>query len=180
MPLGQIENGVGQNHYGLIPIPMAALATGDTPPDPVAVGNFDGYSYDLADDSDFTYVVPDDYLDGTVMTLHIRWACNETYVAANGEIQWRAVYQTVADDQTQAVNAGTTAQVDSGDINIPATARYLTVTDLTMVAASFDAGDLVAVDIERIALVGGVNPTADAEIYGVTVRYTRVYPTYIR
>ena len=180
MPLGQVEAGVGQNQYGLIPITLLQLATGTVPPDAVVVDNFRSYDYTINDNSDFQFTVPEDYLPGTNLTMIMDWACNEAYALANGEINWRIAWETVATNLTQAVGTGTAGTVDSGDINIPAVARTLTTVSFTLTAADFAALDLCRILLTRIALVGGVSPTAEPEVYAVNIRYTRRWPYVIR
>lgn len=171
-------------NYGIrttnrIPIPIEMLASGGTPPTPVTVPPFRGYAYTIDDDSYIGVGVPDDWevaadQTGTVMTVNIKWACNENYAEANGEVQWRAAYETVDNGGVQAVGDGTTANLDSGDINIPTTARHVQQTTIgTIPLADIAVGDLLWVTISRIALTGGVDPTAEPEIYEAWIGYTR-------
>jgi len=149
----------------------AALGKGGTTPDEVIVGNYWGWSYDINDDSVFTIRLPDDWAAGTDITINVRWAINEAYVTNSGEVRWEATWVAHPADSTEAIDdAGTTD--DSGDIDIPATAYFLTQTLVeTIPGASLAAGDELGITIKRIALVGGNNPTADPVITCVGFSY---------
>ena len=160
-----------------VEIPITALASGGTPPAAVTRAPFRGYAYTIGDSSYFEHTVPKDWEysgAGTVIAVYVRWACNENYAAANGEVQWRAAYENV-DQNNQAIGGGTGANLDSGDVNIPATALQIQETAIGNIpAANLARVDTIGVTLSRIALVGGVNPTAEPEIYAVWFQYTRL------
>lgn len=177
--LRQTGAGIGQNQMGFIPITLTDLATGGTPPDLVTVDQIHCYSYDITDDSDFTFTVPADYLTGTTMTVVVDWAINEV-VGVGVEVNWRNAWESHATDSTQVIGTGTGGTVDSGDIVIPTLARQLTTMSLIIDAADLAALDLVRCIFSRIAIVGGTDPTADPEVYAITVQYTKTWPYYRR
>lgn len=179
MGIGITVLGYGHRLSGRIPIEITRLAAGDVPPTSVVVGNFQGYAFTIADDGQFSFPLPDDYLPGTDIDLYVRWACNETYAANTGEVRWEAYYQTVANDMSQAIGAGTGGTLNSGDINLPAAARRLRENRIGIIpAANIDLGDTIRVDIERVALVAGNNPVQEPEIYAVFLDYIRFLPYY--
>lgn len=150
----------------------ASLGSGGTKPDEILVGNYWGWSYDIADDSVFTIKLPDDWAAGTDAEIHIRWAIDEAYAADSGEVRWQATWSAHPADMSEAINdAGTTDA--SPDVNIPATAYFLTQTLVeTIPGGSLAAGDEIGITIERIALVDGNDPTADPVITCVGFIYT--------
>lgn len=168
------NNGYGLEDSSTIWTPITSLAAGAVPPTPATVGYFRVYQYTINDDSVFTSYVPEDYEIGTTISLVIRWACNETYAFGNGEVRWRLDWETVANDMSQVIGAGTTGNGNSGDVDIPAGARQLTETTVsTIAAASLAKGDTIGVMISRIALGAGANPTAEPEIVAAYLGYTR-------
>jgi hypothetical protein len=150
------------------------LGKGGTAPDEVKLGNYIGYSYDIADDSIITFKLPNDWADGTDLTVACRWYINEAYATANGEVNWQAAWAAVPADKSEAVDAPThSGNVTSGDQNIPATAKTLDETSIgTISGASLSAGDEIGITFERIALVGGTDPTADPVVTCLGVAYT--------
>ena len=169
--------GVGEQQLGEIIFKGVDLSVGTTPPDAAILGTMQGYSYDINDDSRLVFNVPTDWVPTTDMRVSLRWVINENYALANGEVQWRFIYVAV-DQDNQLIAGGTTATVDSGDINIPTTATQITSdtfgTDI--LGSNLAVGDTVALQILRIALAGGVDPTADPIILQVTVEYARRFP----
>lgn len=155
-------------------VPTSALAAGGTPPDATNLTNHPGYSYDLADDSIVEVSIPPDWDTSTDLTVGIRWYINEAYATASGEVQWQVAWSAIPVDASEAVDGAThTGTIDSGDINIPATAKFLTENDLgTIASASLSAGDSVGMTFERVALDGGTDPTADPVVVKLYVEYT--------
>lgn len=142
----------------------AALGKGAVKPDEVVVGNYWGWSYDIDDDSVVTIKLPPEYASGTDVEIHIRWAINEAYVTNSGEVRWQATWSAHPADSSEAIDDAGTAD-DSGDIDIPATAYFLTQTLVeTIPGANLSPGDELGITIKRISLVGGNDPTADPVI----------------
>ena len=109
------------------------------------------------------------------MIYTIRYYINEAYATANGETQWEVAWSACPSDASEAVDAPThTGTIDSGDINIPATAKFLKEETLgTIAAASLATGDELGMTLKRVALDGGSNPTAEPVITCIGVVYTR-------
>ena len=152
----------------------ANLGKGGTVPEQVIIGNYTGWSFDIGDDSVITTIVPFDWASGTDITIRIAWCINEAYGTQNGEVRWQADWSCCPMDTSEAVDAPThTGSDDTGDVNIPGTAYYLTYSDIeTIPAASIAAGDHMGLTLSRIALNDGTNPTADPVIVCVGIIYT--------
>ncbi len=155
-------------------VPKMQLEFGGTAPNQTTLGNYLGYSYDINDDSIVSTELPVDWAAGTDVIIEADWYINEAYATANGEIQWQAAWSACPHDSSEAVDAPThTGTVTSGDVNIPATAKHLTETAIgTISGASLAAGDEIGITFERIALVGGVDPTADPVVINFYLKYT--------
>ena len=173
MVMTRIADGrFGSSDTAYLNIPIISLALGATPPDAVLTTPYPGYSYDINDDSTFSVPIPADWQSGTTISLYIRWGINEAFALGSGTIQWNGLYMTVANDMTQVVGAGTTANTSTGNINIPTLARQLRENLLvTIAAANLAVGDTIGLKVTRIA--AGAAPVADAEIYAAYLSYTR-------
>ena len=150
------------------------LSKGGTSPDAAILGNYLGYSYDINDDSVFTFKLPDTYATGTDITIAIRWYVNEAYATASGEVKWQAAWSAMPSGATEAVDAPThTGSDDTGDVNIPATAKFLTQTTIEVIPnASISAGDELGITIKRIAITDGNSPTPDPVVTCVGIIIT--------
>lgn len=150
---------------------ISNLGKGTTAPTQAIIGNYTGWEYTIGDDSVFTFRVPENWVVGTDIIINSDWAINEAYATASGEVRFRIVWSAIPHDSTEAINgAGTT--INSDDIDIPATAYFLTSNALTIVGSSFSTGDQIGITLSRIALTAGVNPTAEPAILGIHVTYT--------
>jgi hypothetical protein len=152
----------------------AALGKGSTAPTQVIIGTYTAWEFDIGDDAVLDLDVPPDWASGTDIVLTVCWYIDEAYATASGEVQWRMAWSACPHDSTEAIDAPThTGSADSGDVNIPATAKYLTETTvLTISGASLSAGDALGITLSRIALTGGTDPTADPAIVHVEMQYT--------
>ncbi|HUV66105.1 MAG TPA: hypothetical protein VMW24_19590, partial [Sedimentisphaerales bacterium] len=149
-----------------------SLAPGSTGPDQVIVGNYIGESYDIGDDSVLTFEVPEDWDESTAWTVKIYYAINEAYVTASGEVQWRIRWSACPFDTAETIAAPThTGTCDFGDDNIPTAAYTPTTVSSTIAAASLAHGDIVGFTVDRIALDGGTNPTADPVLLRIELHY---------
>lgn len=167
------EFGSSDTCYYNIPISMLAVGAA-LPPTPVSVAPYRGFAYTINDESIFSCPIPKDWQPGSTISLYIRWGCNETYALGSGEVAWNGYYMTVANDMTQVIGAGTTANTTTADINIPTLARQQRENLLvTIIAANLAVGDTLGFRITRVALAGGANPTAEPEIYAAYLSYTR-------
>jgi len=168
--------GIPQNQYRTFEIDILNLATGTVPPDAVARDRFRGYSFDINDDGDFEFKVPQDWVPGTDINVDILWCINEDYATTVGEIKWRLNWESVANDGTQLVGTGTAGQESLTDVAVPTLSLQLTESIYTIAAADLARRDLVRCFASRVALTGGgANPVADPEIYSVTIEYAAFF-----
>lgn len=149
------------------------LDKGNQGPDAVILGNSIGYSYDIGDDSVMNFEIPYDCDTSEDIKIEIYWYINEAYAANSGEVQWRAQWSACPANATEAIDGPThTGTIDFGDQNIPTTAKFLTEVSGTIAAASIVDADFVSMTIDRVALDGGTDPTADPVIVQIEVEYT--------
>ena len=150
------------------------LDKGNQGPDAVILGNTLGYSYDIGDDSVFSFEIPYDCDTSEDLEIEIYWYINEARTGANEEIQWRIQWSACPADATEAIDGPThTGTIDFGDQLIPTVAKYLTEISGTIAAASIVDADYVSCTIDRVALDGGTDPTADPVIVQIEVEYTK-------
>lgn len=150
----------------------AAFTKGSTAPTQVILGNYNGWSFDIGDDSVITATLPDDWDPTTDLTIKVCWYIDEAY-AADKEIQWRVDWSALPEDFTEAVDAPThSGQIDSGDINIPAVAKTNGESTIgTIAAASLSALDCLGFTLSRIAVTND-DPTDDPIVLHLTIEYT--------
>jgi len=152
-------------------IPLTALGKGAAAPATVYIGNYIGYEFTINDTAYFSTEIPYDWDSTTALEIEIHWYINEAFAdAPNGEVRWNIIYTATQENITEAVDAATTT-IDSGDINIPATAKYLVQTIFSIPAASLQAHDVIGVQVKRVALVGGTNPTAKPTLVSAMIEY---------
>jgi hypothetical protein len=149
------------------------LDKGNQGPDAVVLGNSIGYSYDIGDDSVMNFEIPYDCDTSENIKIEIYWYINEARSGSNEEVQWRGQWSACPANASEAIDAPThTGTIDFGDQLIPTTAKYLTEVSGAIAAASISDGDFVSMTIDRVALDGGNNPTADPVIVQIEVEYT--------
>ena len=163
-----------RNFKRSIGIENANLGKGATAPAQVILGNYNGWEYDISDDSVFTFHLPHDWASSTDVTINFDWYIDEAYATNSGEVKWQAAWAATPHDSTEAVDAPThTGTADTGDINIPATAKYLTEDSVTISGASLSAEDQIGITLSRIALTDGNNPSSGKPtIVDVHIEYT--------
>ena len=154
--------------------PPGSWTDGGTAPTETRTGDYPGEAYTIDDSSLVTLRVPDNMDLAVDPTIRVYWYVNEAYAAASGEIQWKCAYSAAPSDETEAVDgAGYTGDLDAGDQNIPATAKFLTYTDIgTLTAASLAVGDMIGLEFSRVTLDDGTNPTAESVATLLEFRYT--------
>ncbi len=136
------------------------------------MGNYNGWEYDINDDSVFTFHIPHDYKAETDVEIQIDWYIDEAYATNNGEVNWQIEYSSTPHDSTEAIDSPThSGTLSTGDINIPATAKFFTSNTITITSANLELEDQVGINLTRIALVGGVNPTAKPTIIDIHIEY---------
>lgn len=152
----------------------AALGKGATAPAQIVLGTFNGWEYDISDDSHVDFVLPHDHAIGTGIVVHIRWYCGEDRVTNSGEVQWRCAWAALPTDSSETIDSPTHSGTnDTADIDIPTNANELLETALvTISGASLTHMDSIGLDIERVALQAGSDPTAKPTIINIHVEYT--------
>lgn len=155
-----------------VQIPLTAFGKGVAAPATVYIGNYIGWEYTINDTTYYSTEIPLDWDSTSGLNIELHWYIDEAYgTAPNGEIRWNLIYTATKEDGSETVDAVTTT-IDSGDINIPATAKRLVQTLLTIPAASLQSHDVIGIQVKRVALVGGNNPTAKPTLIGAMIEYT--------
>jgi len=139
-----------------------AWQDGGTAPTATQTGDYPGEAFTIGDSSVVVFQVPEGADLSEDINVHLRWYCSEAYATNSGEIQWKCAFSAIPYDDTEAVDgAGYTGDLDPGDDDLPATAKFLTTTTLgTLTGSSLALGDIVALEFSRVAIDGGNNPTA--------------------
>lgn len=150
-----------------------SFAPGSSGASKVLLGHYDGWSFGIGDEVVASFEIPHDWDSSTDLILYIYWYINEAYATNSGEVQWRIQWSATPPSGTEAIDAPThTGTIDFGDQNIPATAKFLTKSSGgTIAAASLSAGDLIGLTLDRVALDGGNNPTAEPVMVHMEVHY---------
>ena len=173
-----IPSPVGLTGDGKVEIEFTVQAVnldkGNQGPDAVILGNTLGYSYDIGDDSVFSFEIPYDCDTSEDLRVEIYWYIDEARTVANEEVQWRVQWSACPADATEAIDGPThTGTIDFGDQLIPEVAKHLTEISGTIAAASIVDADYVSCTIDRIALDGGTSPTADPVIVQIEIEYIK-------
>ena len=157
-----------------IVISNADLGKGATGATQVIVGKYVVWEFGLNDDAVTDWEVPPDWASGTDIVVSVHWQVNEAYAADSGEVQWEVTWAATPHTATEALDGPThTGTLDSGDQNIPATARHLTATDVgTISGASLSVEDALGLTLKRVALDGGNDPTAEPGVVHIEMAYT--------
>lgn len=149
------------------------LAAGGMAPHLTRLANTFGYGFDIGEDGYVrAFEIPYDWDDSTDLELYIHFYVDEAYALNSGEVRWQINYTACKEDATEAVD-GVSASLDTGDINIPATAKYLTEGFITLPHAQFEAHDTVFMSLTRIALTGGNNPAARPIVVSLEIEYIK-------
>ena len=151
-------------------IPLSNFAPGASGPDEVLAGDFPAERFDISDEMHTAFEVPADCDTSEDITLEIYWGINENYATNSGEVQWSADWRSVAVGEN-VTSGGSSGTIDFGDVNIPASANTLVKTVGTIAAASITQDDLISIQLSRVALDGGANPTADPYVIMINIEY---------
>ncbi len=148
-------------------INLEGLEKGATAPTVTRVGNLYGYAFGINDDGYLQFDVPWDHdlSEGQPISIHLY--INEAYATNSGEVRFQGAFSCIAEGESVVAptHSGT---LDSGDINIPATANALFhITLGTIPADHLTTHDTVTILLTRIALVAGNNPTAEPVVLHV-------------
>lgn len=158
-------------------IQNADLGKGTTAPTQVITGYYTAWEFTTGDDATMSLELPHDLDTTKDIELHFSWYIDEAYATNSGEVQWQVDWALTPSDSTEAIDSPThSGTLTTGDINIPATAKYLTQTNsLTINASNISTDDILGIKLSRIAIDDGSNPTADPAVTGFHVEYTPLY-----
>lgn len=151
-------------------IPLTGFNHSGTKPTETILGNYIGYAFGINDLAYASFETPSDWDASADINILIHWYINEAYAANSGEVKWAVIYTATKEDGSEAVD-GATATVDSGDVNIPATAKYLVETSVSIPHAALEQHDMIGFQVKRVALTGGNNPTAEPVIVALECEY---------
>jgi hypothetical protein len=156
-------------------IPLDGLARGAAAPDAAILGNYFGYAYKLNDDGFFSFEAPADWDGASDFLVSLHWTINEAYALQSAEVRWQIQWSATPEDGGEALDAPTHGgTLNSGDVNIPATAKHLVETQIAIPHASLALHDVVGVQLKRVALGDGTDPTAKPTVIAVEIEYTAV------
>jgi hypothetical protein len=154
----------------------SSWAGGAVTPTLATVENWKGYAFTIGDSIHIHWRVPDNFDPYDVTTngyIWLHWAINEAYGLQNAEVRFQANINAVAPGETEAIDVCDEGSLNTGDLNIPATAYYKAedYINLVQVTVPLAAQDLLGIEIERVALGGGVDPTAEPILLLVEIMY---------
>jgi len=158
-------------HYSM---QNAHFGKGTTAPTQVTVGNYNGWEFDIGDDSVFTIELGHDVDESKAIRMDFSMVINEAYATRSAKTRWRAVYSCTPHDNGESILAPThTGTLTTADLNIPALAYHPQHTiSLAIPAGSYAHGDIIGVTFSRIALTAGANPVAKPIILSMHFEYT--------
>ena len=152
-----------------IPIDNANLGKGGTVPAQVILGNYNGWEFDINDDSVFTFHLPHDWAEGTDVVINIDWYVDE---AGGDQVQWRIDWSATPQNSTEPIDSPThTGDSSTGNIIVPAIVKYLTQDGLTISGGSLSMDDQVGIKLSRIT-AGGTPPSNKPTVVDIHIEYT--------
>ena len=171
----QTMAGKARNYKTIKVFTAAELQRGSTPPSSgpglTVIGNFSFEQYTINDDSILNLAILAERDEGTDITITIRWAVNEAYSINSAEVQWQVEWSAVPDDGSEALDNPTHfGTVTSGDINVPAIAKAVQETNITIPGTNILNTDGFGFTLKRVALVGGNDPAVEPGIVIVGVQ----------
>lgn len=153
-------------------IGLDGIGKGASAPTVTRLGDYYGYAFTIGDDGYASFEVPDEWDSTTAIDIAIHWYINEAYATNSGEVKWQVIYACTPENGAEAVDAPThTGTLTTGDVNIPATAKYLVESIVTIPAASIAAHDVIGLLVSRVALTAGNNPTAEPVIVSMEYEF---------
>lgn len=156
----------------IVNLGIDGLINGATAPTVTKLGNWYGYAFGKSDDGFIRpFEIPYDWDGATDITVKIHWYINEAYATHSGEVRWNINY-SCCPETGQAVDSSTHGgTIDFADINIPATAKHLVETTGVLPVANLSVDDVIAMNVTRVNLVGGSDPTAEPVIVGIEIEF---------
>jgi hypothetical protein len=160
-----------KQEFALNAIDLSPGASGATAED---LNNYPGFAYSINDDMIMSFELPYDMNTSEDLKVEIYWYIDEARDGTNQEVQWLGTWAATPSDATEALDAPThSGTIDFGDQTIPVAAKHLTEISGTVAAASLADKDFVSLNMKRVALDGGNNPTAEPVIVQIEIEYTK-------
>ena len=156
-----------------IAFPLDGIGKGATAPTITRLGNTIGWAFTIGDDGYLSFEVPVDWVTGENIEIVIHVYVNESYTVTSGEMRWQGLWSAVPEDGSEAVDGAThTGTMDSGDIDIPATAKGLLEIELgDITGANIAQHDVIFIKVSRIAINAGVEVTAEPVLVQAEYEY---------
>jgi hypothetical protein len=130
---------------------VAALSKGKgaNPPTAQLIGPWFAYDYDPTTDDELfaTWELPEDYSDGTDITITFRWAPSD---AKAGTVTWGVEHEFRRPENAEVLGAGSTTQIATDDAQ-EETNRFQENASITMSGTGVVSSDVLAMRIFRDA-----------------------------
>ena len=154
--------------------PLEGIGKGATAPTVTRLANSYGWAFTIGDDGYACFEVPLDWDSSTSIEITMHLYVDEAYAFNSAEVRFQGTWSASPEDGSEAIDAAThTGTLDSGDINIPATAKAEFEISLGSIpAASLAAHDIVHILFSRIALAAGNDPAAEPVVTAVEYEWT--------
>ncbi len=146
------------------------LLKGATPPTTAIIGNFSVEQFAGVGGADIVYTsfhVPDNWVEGTDIDVHIHWAPIDGNA---GDVKWQMTWDAVASEANEVISgAGTTTSVIDATQTLQ---DELLLTDsMTIAGASLAVGDTIGIKLFR-------DPADGADTYGSAASLVLVHFAY--
>jgi hypothetical protein len=115
------------------------------------------WTFAINDDDHHSFAAPHDMDYTRPVNIYVEWYTHLDQT--DDEVNWQVMWNAKADGE--AVNAGATT-VTSGDVACPTQWFRKSTLVGTIAANSIAAGDIMGIDLTRIAIIDGTNPTASS------------------
>lgn len=163
---GEILNVIQKHLY----LNNAAFTKGNTAPAQVILGNYNGWEFDVGDDSVMIYDMPDDWIVGTDMVVKVCWYIDEG--DASKYVEWQIAWSAIPHNFSEAVDSpGNSGTLQSGDIACNAAAKRLGDSVIGVIpGASLADHDALGFTLSRIAAAGDA-PTAKPTAHHLQIEY---------
>lgn len=130
---------------------------------------FIAYTFGIGDDTHQSFEIPYlmDYSAESYIKIHWYTHLDQT----DDEVQWQAEWNSIYEHGGEAINAGSTTDV-SGDIVCPTQWEIKETLLSTIPGGSFAEHDIAGIDITRIAIDDGTNPSnASIHLLSIELEY---------
>ena len=120
-----------------------------------------GYAFTIGDDGYAMFETPTDWDSSTAISVHFHVYVDEDFDVTGAEMRFQATYSCIPEDGSEAIDGAThTGTLDSGDVNIPSTAKGLLEIDMGELA-NVASHDSIHLKISRIAINDGTEVSAE-------------------